>query len=107
MRFTDPGSSDHRLALKSFPGFGLSMVLVLAAALSAPAHAADSGPAVTPTLVVAALPSALDLAPTAATPITPIQQQTCGCTPQGKQKIIVIISGKEVCTATTLPCTAP
>ncbi len=108
MRFTKLESRIQRLASIAPRGLGLTMAILVAAALPASARAADPGPDAAPTLVLAALPAALDLAPTVvATPITPVQQQTCGCTPQGKQKILVIISGKEVCTATTLPCTAP
>ena len=88
-------------------GFGFMAAILAAVGQSTAVLAADATSDAAPTLVVAALPSAPGLAPIVATPITPVQQRTCGCTPQGKQKILIIISGKEICTATTLPCTAP
>ena len=58
---------------------------------------------------VAALPApALD-GDVARAPFTPIQTQTCGCTPppNPKQKIIVNSGGRNVCTVTTVACWAP
>jgi hypothetical protein len=64
---------------------------------------------VVPPVVVAGLP-VKTLQP-AATPreITPVQQQTCGCTapPNPKQKLMVKSGGKNVCTVTQMACWAP
>lgn len=64
---------------------------------------------VAPPVVVAGLPTK-PVQPTA-TPreITPVQQQTCGCTapPNPKQKLMVKSGGKNVCTVTQMACWAP
>jgi hypothetical protein len=58
---------------------------------------------------LAALPALSSQAPTAPTPMVPIQAQTCGCTPppNPKQKLMTNNSGKLSCTVTTLACWAP
>ena len=83
------------------------LTAVSIAAVALPVHRATAVEAVAKPVLVAIL---LDLPgpPTsAATPIEPVQAKTCGCTPQGKQKIIMRIGGQDVCTATNMPCTAP
>lgn len=106
MRYWSVGTMSRRNPPVRCCGVALALTIVTASGLSTSARAADAALETTPRLELAALPVTVSPAPVAA-PITPIQQQTCGCTPQGKQKIIVIISGNQVCTATTLPCTAP
>jgi hypothetical protein len=64
---------------------------------------------VAPPVVVATLPAqGLQDVP-AGTPVTPAQQQTCGCTapPNPKQKVMVKSGGKNVCTVTQMACWAP
>ena len=85
------------------------LAAVSIAAVAIPVHRATAAEAVAKPVLVAML---LDLPgpPTsAATPIEPVQAQTCGCTrrPIRKQKIIMRIGGQDVCTATNMPCTAP
>jgi hypothetical protein len=64
---------------------------------------------VAPPVTVAGLP-VKSLQPSSATrDMTPVQQQTCGCTapPNPKQKVMVKSGGKNVCTATQMACWAP
>lgn len=91
--------------MTKFAGAWLAAVSMLAVAL--PVHHAPAAEAVAKPVPVAMLFD-LPVPPTsAATPIERVQAKTCGCTPQGKQKIIMRINGKDVCTATAMPCTAP
>jgi hypothetical protein len=79
-------------------------ILAVVASLPFVATAADASDVRTVVAAVLDLPAPH---PAAATPIEPVQVKTCGCTPQGKQKILTKINGQDVCTATTMPCTAP
>lgn len=91
--------------MTKFAGVWLTAVSVFAVA--APVHQATAADAAERAVLVATL---LDLPvprASAATPIEPVQAKTCGCTPQGKQKIIMKVNGQDVCTATSMPCTAP
>ena len=82
------------------------LIVGLALLFAVDAHAESK---VAPPVVVAGLPMKT-LQPTA-TPreITPVQQQTCGCTapPNPKQKLMVKSGGKNVCTVTQMACWAP
>jgi hypothetical protein len=82
------------------------LIVGLAPLLGVEAHAESKA---APPVVVAGLP-VKPLQPTA-TPreITPVQQQTCGCTapPNPKQKLMVKSGGKNVCTVTQMACWAP
>lgn len=71
--------------------------------------AAHAGGQATPPVVVAALPAQAVQDVPAQTPVTPVQQQTCGCTapPNPKQKVMVKSGGKNVCTVTQMACWAP
>ena len=77
--------------MTNFAGVWLTAVSVFAVA--APVHQATAADAADRPVLVATL---LDLPvprASAATPIAPVQAKTCGCTPQGKQKIIMKVNG--------------
>jgi hypothetical protein len=86
----------------------LSIVAMAVLAMSAAAPSRADEPA-GKQVQLAGLPALPSQAPTAQTPIIPIQAQTCGCTPppNPKQKIMTNNSGKLSCTVTTLACWAP
>ena len=91
--------------MAKFAGAWLTAVSVFAVAT--PIHhatAADAGDR--PVLVATQLDLPVPRA-SAVTQIEPVRAKTCGCTPQGEQKIIMKINGQDVCTATNMPCTAP